>query len=327
MKSLKIFHVICVVFLLLSVACTDDLKKEGPIGNILKNDCIKRSLGPNIVGIDIEFVYAMALPRDKGKILSASVEASIAGASETFLENRSFHTSGSGADVGVTIGNPSVNTGAKTEVTFTVDTCAAALRYFYRIPEEAKGKEVTFTFSAKASNGETVSYKMGPYQIAKMDMKLNIAVNNGGYCYISIADMTVYNETEAAANAAKIDLIYLYRSIPGITFGHAYVSPVADQQYRPDVTLPSGVNNNSHIRKVYGLRDRHLANLQYGVYVDDIDLETIDLTNMPNYALNVINEGGLWVETQDGKYRAYIYINSINAAGSAVISMKRLAVK
>jgi hypothetical protein len=54
-------------------------------------------------------------------------------------------------DVGVVVGSPSVNSQNKTTVTFTTDTVAATLRYFYVIPEEARGKTVTFTFSAKSS--------------------------------------------------------------------------------------------------------------------------------------------------------------------------------
>ena len=328
MKQYKIYSLICVLLLAFTVACSDDYQKEGPIGKILKNDCLKRSLGPNVVGLDIEFVYAMALPRSQGKLLSATVEATIAGAPETYLEHRSYYTSGSGADVGVTVGTPCTNSGTKTEVTFSVDTCAASLRYFYRIPAEAQGKEVKFTFTVKASNGETVSYKMGPYKIEKMDMKRNLTVSNGDKCYISIADMAVYNAAEVASSPGKIDLVYLYRSIAGVTFGHAYVSPATDATYRRDAVIPSGASNNTRIRKEYGLRDRHLANLQYGIYVTDLDLQTIDLSAMPNYALNVYNEGGMWVETSDGKYRAYIYVNSINnTAGTAVISMKRLTVK
>ena len=327
MKLSKNLYIICVFSLLFSVACEDDLQKTGPIGKILKNDCLKRSIGPNVVGNEIEFVYAMALPRTEGKILSASVEASIAGAEKTYMEHRSAHADGSGADAWVTVGSPCINSGGKTEVTFIRDTCAAALRYYYIIPEAAKGKDVSFTFKVSASNGETVAYKMGPYKIAKMDMKLDLPVSNGDKCFISLADMTVYTQTEAAANAAKIDLVYLYRSIPGITFGHAFVSPSCDSQYRPDVSIPSGVNNSSLIRKVYGLRDRHLARGQWGIYVDDIDLQTLDFANMPNYVTNMTVESGLWVETQDRAYRAYIYVNSTNTNGSAVISMKRLAMK
>jgi len=294
----------------------------------LQNECIKRSLGPNVVGLDLEFVYAMALGYNAGKITSAQVEASIPGASGTYLEHRSFYTNGSGVDVPVTVGNPSVTTGAKTEVVFTKDTCAAALRYFYIIPEEARGKEVTFTFSAKASTGETVSYKMGPYQIAKMDMKLDLVLSDNNKMYLSVADMAVYNAAEAAANADKIDLVYLYRSISGITFAHALAAPAANPEYLPGITLPAGAANNTKYLKVYGLRDRHLARLQYGIYVDDVDFEKIDFTNATNYGLNMKVESGAWVETADGKYRAYIFVNKVdNGKKEMTVSVKRYAIK
>ncbi|KAA6336028.1 hypothetical protein EZS27_015782 [termite gut metagenome] len=330
MKQHKFLYMVCALSLLFLAACEDD--DNNKLSTALNNDCIKRTLGPNVVGLNIDFVYAMALPPSEGKIVSAQVEASIAGASGTYLEHRSFYTDGSGSDVPVVVGNPSVTSGAKTEVAFVKDTCAASLRYYYKIPAEAKGKQVEFTFSAQASNGQTISYKMGPYDIAKMDMALDLVATDGSTCYISLADMAVYDAAGAAANAAKIDLVYLYRKISGITFEHAFVSPAADAQYLSDVALPSGVHNNTLIREVYGLRDRHLARLQYGIYVDDPDFLTLDFTNMPNYAINVKNEGGVWVETQDGKYRAYIYVNIVNPgssnantipANSARISIKR----
>jgi hypothetical protein len=290
----------------------------------LTNDCIKRTIGPNIVSLPIEFAYAMGIPKSKGKLVSAQVEASIAGATGTYLEHRSFYTNTSGVDVPVTVGNPSSNDGKSTRMTFTVDTTAATLRYFYVIPEEARGQSVTFTFSATSSNGQTVSYKMGPYVIAKMSIKKNIAVSNGNLAYISVENMAAYNAAEAAANAGKIDLVYLYRATPA-SFTHALVSPAAEGTYLPGVTLPSGVNRNSKVRKVFNLQDRNLANLQFGIYVDDKDLQEVDLTDAPNYALGLRAEAGTWVETADKKYKAYIFVNSVNANGSAVISMLRYA--
>jgi hypothetical protein len=47
------------------------------------------------------------------------------------------------------------------------------------------------------------------------------------------------------------------------------------------------------------------------------------MVDMPNYALGLKAESGVWVETIDKKYRAYIFVNSINAAGTAVISIMR----
>lgn len=309
-------------FIIIMASCKkEEYSIPDPVDQ-LSNDCIKRTLGPNIVGLPIEFAYAMAIPKSKGKLVSAQVEASIAGTSATYLENKSYFTKTNGQDSGVVVGDPSVNKGNVTTTTFNVDTNAATLRYFYFIPEEARGKTVSFTFSATSSDGATVSYKMGPYTISKMDIKRLIPVSNGNAAYISIADMAAYNSTDAAANAGKIDLVYLYRSTPS-AFTHALVSPAADPQYLPGVTLPAGVNRNTKVRKVFSLQDRNLAQLQYGIYVDDIDFQQINLSDAPNYALGLKAEAGAWVETADGKYRAYIFVNSVNSNGSAVISMLR----
>ncbi|MDR1023961.1 MAG: DUF4466 family protein [Prevotellaceae bacterium] len=305
---------------------------------LLKNDCLKRSVGPNVVGLDIEFAYAMATPYGAGRIVSACVEADIAGAPQTWLEHRYYHTDReTGADVGMTVGNPSVNDGNRTTVEFTVDTCAATLRYYYRIPEEARGKSVTFTFSATSSAGETVSMKMGPYAISKMDIKKNISARSAAR-FLSIEDMAVYSAADAAKIPEKIDLVYLRPdgSSPYYDLiGPAFVSPAADPQYRPGVTLPAGANNDTKIRKEYGVHDRHLATLDgpnavsSGVFIDDVDFETIKLDDMPDYALGLRQYSCLWVETHDGRYRAFIYVSALNGEGvsSCTIHIKRLKIK
>jgi hypothetical protein len=293
----------------------------------LQNDVIKRTLGPNLVGQNIEFAFAMAVPKSLGKLTSAEVEATIGGAEATYMDNKSYYTNGSGQDVGLEVGSKSANSGNKTSITFTKDTTAATFRYFYRIPAAAKGKEVSFKFTASASNGKTVSYSMGPYQIAEMDMVLDLPVKDSSAAYISIEDMAVYGPTAAAANAAKIDLVYLYRSIPNVTFLHSLVAPTA-KTYLPGVTLPAGVNRTARISKVWALRDFHLARLQYGVYIDDLDFKQLDVSTAPDYAINLKAEAGAWVETADGKYRAYIYVNAVNnGTKSATISIKRYTMK
>ena len=320
-KNIK-FPALILIMLTSLLACTkQEYTIPDPVSQ-LTNDCIKRTIGPSIVSLPLEFAYAMALPKINGKLVSAEVEASIAGASGTFLEHRSFYTNSSGVDVPVTIGTPSTTVDKLTKVTFNVDTNASTLRYNYVIPEEARGKSVSFTFTATSSDGKTATYKMGPYAISKMEIKKNLAVSNGVNAYISIEDMAVYNATAAATNAGKVDLVYLYRATP-TTFTHALVSPGADAAYLPGVTLPSGVNRSTKLRKVFNLQDRNLSNLQYGIYVDDIDFIQLDMVDMPNYALGLRAEAGVWVETTDKKYRAYIFVNSINAAGTAVISIMR----
>jgi hypothetical protein len=320
-KNIK-FPALILIMLTSLLACTkQEYTIPDPVSQ-LTNDCIKRTIGPSIVSLPLEFAYAMALPKINGKLVSAEVEASIAGASGTFLEHRSFYTNSSGVDVPVTIGTPSTTVDKLTKVTFNVDTNASTLRYNYVIPEEARGKSVSFTFTATSSDGKTATYKMGPYAISKMAIKKNLPVSNGVNAFISIEDMAVYNATAAATNAGKVDLVYLYRATP-TTFTHALVSPGADAAYLPGVTLPSGVNRSTKLRKVFNLQDRNLSNLQYGIYVDDIDFTQLDMVDMPNYALGLRAEAGVWVETTDKKYRAYIFVNSINAAGTAVISIMR----
>lgn len=315
------------IALLLVIGCKDKPYAVPVPKSTLQNDCIERSVGPNIVGQNIEFAYAMAILPTSGKITSAQVQASIAGGPGTYLENNSYYTDGSGTDIPVLVGSPSVTSGATTTVTFTVDTSAATLRYYYQVPEEARGKTVSFVFSAKSSNGETVTYPMGPYRVANLDIVRNLQLQDSGACYISIADGTVYDSAGAAAHPDKIDLVYLYRSVPGVNFGNALVAPAADPQYLGGITLPAGVGSDTKIEQVWNLQDRDLAQLQYGIYIDDVDFQKLDLTGAPDYTINLKEESGVWVETHDGTYRAYIFFNSVDGAGHAVISMKRYKMK
>jgi hypothetical protein len=293
----------------------------------LQNQAIKRTLGPNIVGQVIEFAYAGAIL--KGKLTSFQADANIAGAAGTYMEYRSFYTASTGADVGVPVGNPSVTKITNTTVTFNVDTNAATLRYYYVVPEEARGKTVTITFTAKSGDGQSISTVMGPYTIAKMDMKLNLKLTDNNAMYISIADTAVYNATDAAAHAGSIDLVYLYRNLTTSAFGHALVSPAADPMYLPGVTLPAGVNRSTKELKAFNLQDHNLAPTeQYGgIFIDDIDFQTIDLSNSPNYAINLKADAGVWCQTADGTYKAYVFINSVASSGTATVSMKRYKLK
>ncbi len=323
MQNKYIHLALLMVFVVFLNSCKEEEYALPSPKSGLNNDVIKRTIGPNLAGQNLEFAYAMALPQSEGKIVSAQVEASIPGAIGTYLENKSYYTNSSGVDVGVQIADPSVTEGNKTTVTFTKDTCAATLRYYYVIPAEAKGQEVSFTFTATSSDGKTATYKMGPYSVAKMDMALDLNVSNNNMCYVSIENMAVYNGADAALNADKIDLVYLYRNITGISFGHALVAPATSAEYLDGLVLPAGVSNDALIKKVWALRDRHLARLQFGVYVDDIDFTKLSLTGSPNYALNLKAESGIWIETANKKYRAYIYVNTVNAAGTARLSIKR----
>ena len=331
MKNLNFKILMSLTLLVLSIsACKDKEYAIPTASDELQNDLIKRSLGPNIVGGTIEFAYAAAILPEKGKLSSMTVEASIAGATGTYLDNRFFNTSSSGADVGTAVGDPSVTNGKVTSVTYTGDFSAATLRYYYKIPEEARGKSISFTFTAKSSNGETISYQSGPHEIRNMDMALDLIAKDGTDFYLSIADMKLYDATFAAANPDKIDLVYLYRAPTNVTYLHALVAPTADPIYLPTFTMPTVLKNKTKVVKAFTVRDQQLSRIQYGVFVDDIDLRFKDFTDAPDFAINMKVEGGLWVQTADGKYNAYIYVNSVTNTATVKemkISIKRLAIK
>lgn len=335
---MKIYNQIFGFILLSLLASLYSCNDENDNDIALKNNCINRTLGPHVVGSNFEFAYAMAIPPEQGHLISAQVEASIQGAPNTWLEHRSYRTNTTGqTDTFSIVASPSVNSGNITKVEFITDTCASTLRYYYYVPEEAKGQTVSFTFSATASNGETISYKMGPYKIAEMDMVLDLNVNAAN-CYISISDMAVYNSLTAATNPDKIDLVYLYRNYTAdsVSFNHAFVSPIADAtKYLPGITLPTGLNRDTKIRKG-GVLDAHLGRLhlknpaeaQPAIFIDDIDLRDMDMTNVPNWALDIKTNDGMWIETQDGKYKAYIFANEMKKGRTGgTISMKRYTMK
>lgn len=322
MKTYTIPALLAMLFLATAASsCSDDADSILPINN----KCLKRTQGPNLVGNDIYFAYAMAMPYGSDTFAECTVEASIAGAEETWLEHNSYHTSTGGLDVPVRVGQPSYNDGNLTTVKFDVDTCAATLRYYYRIPEEARGKEVSFRFSARSRGGKSISMQMGPYKVSRQYLVRDLTLSRAA-CYISIEDMAVYTLEQARAIPHKIDLVYLWRNkiSEGVDFYHTFAAPAAAPEYLDNLEVPADMTNDVHLRRQWGIIDGHLTDEpDYGTYIDDIDFETIELDDMPNYAVNMKEKGGMWVQTHDGRYRAYIYINSLKSTSGGVISIKR----
>lgn len=328
--KLKIRYFVVLTLICLGVvSCDQDIVLIGDPVTELTNDCIKRSLpiAPNLVGQEIEFAYAMALPQELGKLTSAQVVASIPGASGTYFDPNSYHTNAGGQDVPVLVASESQTSGATTSIQFTADTCAATLRYYYSIPEEARGKEVSFTFSAKASNGQSVEYKMGPYKISTMHMTRNLSLTSDEQCYISFRNnaeaAVIYSKSQLAADpslASQIDIVYGYHANADLS--HAFYAADSPEAYRPGVVFPSGFSSQTKMIQDYGLRDRQLSDLHYSHFIDDLDFQTINMNRSTNYALVLKEEAGVWVETGDGAYRAFVYINKATAS-EVTISVKR----
>lgn len=326
--KIKYFVVLTLIFLG-TVSCDQDIVLIGDPVTELSNDCIKRSLpiAPNLIGEEIEFTYAMALPKELGKLTSAQVVATIPGAAGTKFDPNSYYTNASGQDIPVLVASESQTSGTATSVQFTADTCAATLRYYYIIPEEARGKEVSFVFSVKSSNGQSAEYRMGPYKISTMDMTRNLALTSAEQCYISFRDNStaavIYSKTQLAADpslVSKVDIVYGYHT--NVDLSHAFYAAGSPEAYRPNVVFPTGFSNETKMIQEYGLRDRQLSGLHYSHFIDDLDFKTISMDRAINRALLLKEEAGVWVETADGTYRAFVFVNKTSTTGMT-ISVKR----
>jgi hypothetical protein len=232
--------------------------------------------------------------------------------------------------VGVLVADVSTEGGASTAM-FTYDTVVATLRYSYVGPEEAKGQTVSFTFSAESTIGETVSTSTPEYRISNMTMKRDIVLTDGDACFFSVENMRGYTEAEVIANGLqdKIDLVYIYDALnpDGYPYGHALVSPRSDEKYFNAVNVPESFRINSTLieKKAY-LWDSHFTGEVPAVYVDDIDLETLDLAGAADFALGITSRNSAFLVTADGRYHAYIYINNARG-GEMTLGMKRLEIQ
>ena len=54
----------------------------------------------------------------------------------------------------------------------------------------------------------------------------------------------------------------------------------------------------------------------------------MNFSSAANFIINIKKDAGTWVETADGIYRAFIYVNKVdNAKKTMTISVKRLRMK
>ena len=319
MRTFKIFTLMAVCMALL-VTC--EKEKE----QVLGNDCEKRIIEPNVVGEKMELIYAMAIPSDAGTLKSMRVEMSMPGATGTYIDPNFYRTDNSGVDVPTLVAENSSLSGNICSTTFKDGVSVATLRFYYLIPEEARDKEISFTFSVTASNGQTASYSMGPYKVSRMTIARNIVLTSGDKCYFSLENLTAYSASDLAANAAlasKIDLIYNYST--EASSGHAMYSPTTPDSDLPAAgfTIPASLTNNTLIVSVFQLRDQQLANLQWAEYVTDPDFAAKDFSTGYHMMVNMRDTYGLWIESQGNVYRAFIYITRYdNAARSVTLSLK-----
>ena len=303
MKTLKYIGLLLIALAVLS--CAEDEEKT------LRDDYLMKTVAPAIVGEPLEFAYALGAL--EGILGSATAEASIAGAPGTGFDPNSYHTDSRGNDVGVLVADTSTENNLSL-ATFTADTVAATLRYTYIVPEEAKGRSVSFTFSGESTTGETVNRKTPELKISKMDLKRDIVMTNEDRCYFSLETMEAYTEAEVIDQGMteKIDLIYGYDALTpdGYIYGHVLFSPGSEERYRNGRTVPDSFKKNkTKIEKYLFILDMQLSGAVPATFVDDIDFQTLDLSHALDYILSIKNNNSAFIESEDGRYRAYIYVN------------------
>ncbi|MDR1370555.1 MAG: DUF4466 family protein [Dysgonamonadaceae bacterium] len=337
----------------LFVSCSDDDDNSG-----MKNDFIKKTTSPAIVGESIEFAYAMGATN--GRLNTAEATASIAGGAGTGFGLFSYFTARgnltvndvryiAGDDVPLKTVKEATTNGAVSTATMMeqvdanyinptvafgtsqTDLVAATIRYYYVVPEEARGKEFSVKFSSKSTTGEIATYQTPGYKVSKMDMKRSIQMTGDNVCYFSIADMRAYTKAEVESQniSAKIDFVYLYQAKLGAyDYGSAFVSPATDPMYIAiaDIIPGNWTKNNTQMEKRVDVKDAQLKGSMPNVYIDDIDFETLDLSAAVNYIIGFSADHGAFMETADGKYAAYIYVNSVSN-GTMTVSIKRYPLK
>lgn len=322
MKYGKIIILIC---LALASSCTKSLNVKHAADR-LGNDCINRFYYvPYIVGTTMEFAYAMYMPEGSGKLQSASVQCTFKGAEGTFLEHNTYSTDDYGEDLPHQIGNPCVVDGSKYTVNFLRDTTASTLRFHYVIPEEARGKEISFHFSCLASTGETVSYDIGPCRVREMDMKLDMKLTPSK-CYFSLDKMEAYTAAQAEFLEVPIDFVWGYStSFDDKSNRSTFLNPARVGKFTNWFTFQqSGIKMNDTAKMYrYNIIEPQLGRQEFdGFYIDDRDFLSLELNCDTDWLPGINNRNGFWVETSDGKYRAYVYCNFVSA-DYCTISVKR----
>lgn len=314
------------ILLMSVVACSDE------DNGALQNDLIKRTMSPLIVGEKMNFAYAAGA--SEGKLSMMRVEASASGGEGTNFEPYAWHTE-NGTDKSEVVASD-CRTEGRVSSAKIIDSQATTLRYYYVIPEEVKGKKVSFVFSAVSENGEEVFYKTPSYDVSAMDMRklISLSGEEDGSRYFSIEDMKAYTKNEVISGnlLSKIDFIYAYapkKNVNGNSYDykHAFFSPAAEGFYPDDFVLPSGIEKKKTLmdKKLYVWDGQLKDDVNTDIYVDDLDLRSQTFENSVDYALDIRAEGGVFMKTSDGKYAVYIYINSLdNNKKRAVVGIKRL---
>ena len=292
----------------------------------LGNDCINRYYYvPYIAGSEMELVYAMYMPKGSGRLDVCSVQCSIPGAEGTYLENNAYSVNDYGLDEACRMGEPCEHDGnGLYTVKFDVDTVAATLRFHYIIPEQARGHNVNFHFRVKAGDQEA-EFVTPEYYIRKMDMELDIPLTRDR-CWFCMETMKAYTAEEAEEAGVPIDFVWFYTTAVSAKDDRSvFANPARIDTYSSFFSQASPLVELRDTKKMYRytIIEPQLGRQEFdGFYIDDKDFECLTLDCDSEGLMGINNRNGFWMETSDGKYKAYVYCNALNAE-SCTISVKR----
>ena len=327
MKNTIIKHLcllLSVSFIFAFTACDDD--NDSP----LKNDLLKKSSGPILVGNTIEFAYAIG-STDQQQIKAVEITASIPGSIGTGIATHSRYTNPDNGNEEEVLIATETNTEGSLSRAYLIDTIAATIRYFYVVPEEARGKTLKFHFRSITEKGGA-SIESPEYTVSNVDIFKDLSLSHEGFNCFSLETMQAYTvaQVQEQGIAEKIDFIYTYKPIlgSGWTFAHGLVAPSNEKGYLYPIEVPTGANNKTLLEKRFWPDGQLKTSGVPTIYVDEMDLRNATFDGVTSHAYELGQDQGVLIKSYNGKYVAYLYINGTSSNTKRInFAIKRLTLK
>ena len=326
MKKISWFSLYLLLYAVAVAFCSSCSDDESP----LRNDLLRKDVGPVLVGNTLEFAYAIG-STDGTPIKAVEVTASFPGAEGTGIAINSRYTNpDNGEEEEVRIATETSTEGTVSKA-YIVDTVAATIRYFYVVPEVARGSKIKFHFRSITGTGEA-TVQSPEYTVSNVEIFKNLSLSSGERSCFSLETMQSYSvaQVEEMGIAGKIDFIYTYKPTMGSgwSFAHGLVSPSNEKGYLYPVEIPSGAANRTLMEKRYWPDGQVNTSGVPTIYVDEIDLRQAALDGVTAHAYELGQDQGVLIKSHDGKYIAYLYINETSSNLKRMsFAIKRLTLK
>ncbi len=326
MKKISWFSLYLLLYVVAVAFCSSCSDDERP----LRNDLLRKDVGPVLVGNTLEFAYAIG-STDGTPIKAVEVTASFPGAEGTGIAINSRYTNpDNGEEEEVRIATETSTEGTVSKA-YIVDTVAATIRYFYVVPEVARGSKIKFHFRSITGTSEA-TVQSPEYTVSNVEIFKNLSLSSGERSCFSLETMQSYSvaQVEEMGIAGKIDFIYTYKPTMGSgwSFAHGLVSPSNEKGYLYPVEIPSGAANRTLMEKRYWPDGQLKTSGVPTIYVDEIDLRQAALDGVTAHAYELGQDQGVLIKSHDGKYIAYLYINETSSNLKRMsFAIKRLTLK